>query len=111
MNILLLVTILFTNVISKTIPHADQINIISDGTVEIIRHNSSRIIIETTCSNNAPAKLQDYIRKRYKIETVTQSGLTTIIISKPKAYMIYKGKQIKEELSSVLYIPKDTYVK
>lgn len=111
MNLLLLISVLFSNVICKTIPHADQIKIVSDGDVKIVVHNSSRIFVETKYSNSAPEKLQDYIKQRYKIETVVESDVTKIIISKPKTKLIYHGKEITEKISSTIYIPEDTVVK
>ena len=82
MNILLLVLTLFVNTISKTIPHAENIRIVCDGTYKVCVHKSQRILVEAKYSNNANNNLQEYIKNRYSIKTIIAPDLTTIIINK-----------------------------
>lgn len=110
MNLLLIVAILFSNIITKTIPNNETLLIDTDGVYEIVYTSSTRVVVETTYSNDAPVALQEYIKKRYSIESIENKNVTQINIKLPKTELIYKGKKIQESLSSVIYVPKGTKV-
>jgi hypothetical protein len=110
MNLLFIIPFLFTNILTKTIEHNDKINIQCDGSYIIQKTNSQRIIIEVKYSNDAPVKLQDYIKKRYEIQSIKNNYVTDIIIKIPKTKIIYHGKEIKEQIEATIYLPKDVEI-
>tara|TARA_R110001592_G_scaffold255416_3_gene519035 strand:+ start:5832 stop:6167 length:336 start_codon:yes stop_codon:yes gene_type:complete len=111
MNLLFIIPFLFTNVLTKTIATTDVVKIHCDGSYIIQRTTSSRIFIEVKYSNDAPVKLQDYIKKRYHIDTKIENNKTDIIIRKPKTILIYHGKEVKEYIQAIIYLPQKTIMK
>jgi hypothetical protein len=106
MNLLFIIPFLFTNIITKTISVKDTIFINTTGEYVIKYTKSNRVIVETTYENNAPYKLQEYIKKRYSIEYQEINNRTIINIFLPKNKIIYHGKQIEEKFSSIIYCPE-----
>jgi hypothetical protein len=111
MNLLFIIPFLFTNTITKTIQSTDRVAIHCDGSYIIERTSSKRILIEVKYSNSAPVRLQDYIKKRYQIQSINHGHVTDIIINKPKTKIIYHGKEIKEYIKAIIYLPEDVIVK
>ena len=109
MKTILILAILYSSIISKTIPANDCIKITSDSPYRIERTSSKRIIVETKYSNSEA--LQKYIKKRYAIKTIVNDRVTHIIINKPKAKIIYHGKEIEEKFFSIIYVPDNVHVK
>lgn len=110
MNLLFIIPFLFTNTLTKTIATTDVVKIHCDGSYIIQRTKSSRILIEVKYSNDAPVRLQDYIKKRYQIQSINHNYVTDIIIKKPKTKIIYHGKEISESIKATIYLPENVMV-
>jgi hypothetical protein len=110
MNLLFIIPFLFTNILTKTIAHNDRITIHCDGSYIIQKTTSKRILIEVKYSNDAPVRLQEYIKKRYQIQSIEHGYVTDIIINKPKTKIIYHGKEVKEYIEATIYVPENVMV-
>ena len=110
MNLLFIIPFLFTNILTKTIACTDKVNIYCDGSYIVQRTTSSRILVEVKYSNNAPVRLQDYIKKRYQIQSIEHKYATDIIIKKPKTKIIYHGKEISESIKATIYLPENVMI-